>query len=100
VKLTFSTSFHPSMYIAHGRFTGMALRWASIGLRHDELSYDEWFAPMSRGHALIQKYVRVRSHLQGCSQAILPQTVWLYIRHSDKANRRRGSLSKHFFLTA
>jgi hypothetical protein len=59
----FHKSFHPCI-LPMGD-SGVALRWASIGLRHDELSYDEWFAPMSRGHALIQKYVRVRSHLQG-----------------------------------
>jgi hypothetical protein len=99
VKLTLSQII-PSLHV-HCPWAIRAWRYGGVpsGLRHDELSYDEWFAPMrARGHDLIQKYVRVRSHLQELADQANPSTncLALHIRHSDKANRRKRIPVKKF----
>jgi hypothetical protein len=92
VKMT-DSQIIPSLHV-YAPWAIRAWRYGGVpaGLRHDELSYDDWFAPMrARGHDLIQKYVRVRSHLQELADQANPSTncLALHIRHSDKANRRK-----------
>lgn len=69
------------------------------GLRQDELSYDEWFAPMrKRGNAVVRKYVRFLPHMHQLADQANPSSVCLglHIRHSDKANRRQRIPVKKF----
>lgn len=68
-------------------------------LRQDDLSYDEWFAPMrKRGNAVVRKYVRFLPHMYRLAHEANPidNCLALHIRHSDKANRRRRIPVKKF----
>jgi hypothetical protein len=99
VKLT-PSQIIPSLHV-NCPWSIRAWRYGGLpsGLRHEELSYDEWVAPMrARGHDLIQKYVRVQSHLQVLADKANPSTncMALHIRHSDKANRRKRIPVKKF----
>ena len=73
------------------------------GLRRDDLSYQDWFAPMrKRGFQLIQKYVHVKPYLNDMvdkamsRQDAQKRCLALHIRHSDKANRRKRIPVKSF----
>jgi hypothetical protein len=68
-------------------------------LQQDEISYDEWFAPMrKRGNDVVRKYVRFLPHMHKLSFQANPSVTCmaLHIRHSDKANRRRKIPVKKF----
>ena len=83
----------PALHV-HCPWSLRAWRYGGLppGLRQAKLKYDDWLAPMrQRGNALVQKYIRVRSHIQNLADQANPSAHCLavHIRHSDKANRRK-----------
>jgi hypothetical protein len=99
----------PGLHV-HCPWSLRAWRYGGLppGLRRDELSYQDWFAPMrQRGNELLQKYVRPQPYLQQAADQANPtglasshttsgRCLALHIRHSDKANRRKRIAVKTF----
>lgn len=67
-------------------------------LRHDEVSYAEWFRPIrQRGSEIVREYVRFQPYLQQRAHRAnsARKCLAIHVRHSDKANRRQKiALSK------